>query len=95
MGMVGRVMHSPIDATYLADNVILFRYFEARGKVRRAVSVIKKRSGPHEITIRELNITSTGIEVGRPLSDFQGILQGTPTFFGNADELIEKDGDGK
>jgi circadian clock protein KaiC len=77
-------MRSPVDVTYLADAVILLRFFEASGEVRRAVSIIKKRSGPHEDTIRELRVTAAGIEVGAPLRHFQGILRGTPTYAGPA-----------
>jgi circadian clock protein KaiC len=88
-GMVGN-MQSPIDTTYLADNVILFRYFEMRGQVRRAISVVKKRSGRHELTIRELKINDGGLDIGQPLSDFQGVLTGVPTFVGNASSTDEK-----
>ena len=76
-GMMGH-MGSPVDTTYLADNVILFRYFEAAGSVRRALSVVKKRNGFHEKTIRELDLNETGIVIGEPLSDFQGVLTGVP-----------------
>ena len=85
-GMVGH-MSSPVDTTYLADNVILFRYFEAHGHVRRAVSVVKKRNGRHELTIRELSVSSKGIEIGPPLKEFQGILSGVPTFVGKSEDL--------
>jgi circadian clock protein KaiC len=88
-GMVGN-MQSPIDTTYLADNVILFRYFEMRGQVRRAISVVKKRSGKHEVTIRELQINEKGLDIGQPLTDFQGVLTGVPTFVGNANSTDEK-----
>jgi circadian clock protein KaiC len=80
-GMVG-TMASPVDTTYLADNVILFRYFEANGAVRRAISVVKKRSGRHERTIRELDMDERGILIGEPLTDFHGILTGVPTYKG-------------
>ena len=93
-GMIGS-MHSPVDTTYLADNVILFRFFEARGQVRRAVSVVKKRSGKHELTIRELEINDHGIEIGPPLVDFQGILTGVPTFVGKQSDLLKQSGDGE
>jgi circadian clock protein KaiC len=78
-GLVGD-MKSPVDVTYLADTVILLRYFEAFGQVRRAISIIKKRFGAHENTIREMRIDSAGIAVGDPLEGFHGILQGTPVF---------------
>ena len=80
-GLVGE-MKAPIDVTYLADTVILLRYFEARGEVRRAVSVIKKRAGQHETTIREFTIGSDGLTLGAPLNDFQGVLRGVPNFVG-------------
>lgn len=82
-GLVGD-MKTPVDITYLADTVILLRYFEARGRVRRAVSVIKKRAGAHETTIRELFVTAGGIEVGPPLDNFQGVLRGIPVFVEDA-----------
>jgi circadian clock protein KaiC len=74
-GLVGN-MHSPIDTTYLADTVVLFRFFEVAGEVKQAISVVKKRSGNHERTIRELALAADGIRVGEPLRDFQGILSG-------------------
>ena len=86
-GLVGE-MKAPVDVTYLADTVILLRYFEAAGNVRRAVSVIKKRSGPHETTIRELDINEGGISLGEPLSQFQGILRGVPNFVGPGSGLM-------
>lgn len=89
-GMVGSSMNSPVDTTYLADNVVLFRYFEARGHVRRAISVVKKRSGNHERTIRELVATENGIEIGAPLEEFQGVLTGVPSFIGKPSDLRTK-----
>jgi circadian clock protein KaiC len=77
-GLLG-TMRSPLDVTYLADTVITFRFFEARGAVHKAISVIKKRTGAHERTIRELAIDASGISVGPPLKDFRGVLSGTPT----------------
>ncbi len=87
-GLVGD-MKSPVDVTYLADSVILLRYFEALGKVRRAISVVKKRTGRHEETIREFRITSTGLTLGGPLSGFQGVLRGVPTFVGEKQPLLQ------
>ncbi|MGJ4941658.1 ATPase domain-containing protein [Bradyrhizobium sp. HKCCYLS1011] len=87
-GLLGE-MKQPVDVTYLADAVIMLRYFEARGRVRRAISVIKKRTGPHEDTIRELMINTRGIVVGEPLVDFQGVLRGIPTYVGGAAPLLE------
>jgi circadian clock protein KaiC len=80
-GLVGD-MQSPVDVTYLADTVILLRYFEALGRVLRAMSIIKKRTGAHENTIREYRIGSSGISLGEPLEDFQGVLKGVPTYVG-------------
>ncbi|MBO1909647.1 circadian clock protein KaiC [Microvirga sp. 3-52] len=80
-GLVGD-MKSPVDVTYLADTVILLRYFEAFGQVRRALSVIKKRFGSHENTIREIRVDRSGIAIGEPLTGFQGILRGVPVMAG-------------
>lgn len=82
-GLVGD-MKAPVDVTYLADSIILLRYFEASGKIRRAVSIIKKRTGRHEETIREFHINESGLSLGEPLDQFQGILRGVPTFVGGA-----------
>jgi circadian clock protein KaiC len=87
-GLVGD-MKSPVDVTYLADTVILLRYFEALGRVRRAVSIVKKRSGSHETTIREFTVGKGGLSIGEPLDDFQGVLRGVPTFVGNIGPLLE------
>jgi circadian clock protein KaiC len=81
-GLVGN-MQTTVDLTYLADTVIMLRYFEARGEVKQALSVIKKRSGNHERTIREIKVGKNGIEVGQPLSNLQGVLTGTPSFIEN------------
>lgn len=77
-GLVGD-MKTPVDLTYLADTVVLLRYFESLGEVRRAISVVKKRAGAHETTIREYRIDRDGISLGAPLTQFQGILRGVPT----------------
>lgn len=77
-GFIGTSMASPVDATYLADAVILLRYFEDAGRVRKAISVVKKRTGRHEDTIRELVIDHAGLHVGPPLTDFRGVLTGVP-----------------
>jgi circadian clock protein KaiC len=89
-GLVGD-MKTPVDVTYLADSVILLRFFEAEGRVRRAVSVIKKRSGFHEDTIREFKITNRGLTVGDPLTGFHGVLRGVPTYRGSGDPLLRND----
>jgi circadian clock protein KaiC len=85
-GLVGH-MQSPVDATYLADSVVLFRYFEAAGQVRKAISVLKKRTGAHEDTIRELRIDAAGLRIGQPLANFRGVLTGTPVF-GDAEQAL-------
>jgi circadian clock protein KaiC len=85
-GLVGD-MKTPVDVTYLADTVILLRFFEAGGRVRRALSVIKKRTGAHEDTIRELKITSRGLVLGDPLADFHGVLRNIPTYVGKPNPL--------
>lgn len=76
-GLVGD-MKAPVDVTYLADTVILLRYFEAMGRVRRAISVVKKRTSAHEDTIREYLIGTNGLTLGEPLTNFQGVLRGVP-----------------
>jgi circadian clock protein KaiC len=86
-GMVGE-MRQTVDVTYLADTVIMLRYFEALGRVRRAISVMKKRTGAHEDTIREFMIDHRGITVGEPLHQFQGVLRGVPTYVGQASPLM-------
>ncbi len=87
-GLVGD-MRAPVDVTYLADTVILLRYFEAAGRVRRAMSVIKKRTSAHEDTIREYRIGRDGITVGEPLTKFQGVLRGMPEMIGVDEALMD------
>ncbi|KFE50762.1 MULTISPECIES: ATPase domain-containing protein [Pseudomonas] len=89
-GLVGD-MRAPVDITYLADTVILLRYFEATGQVRRAISIIKKRTGTHESTIREYRISSNGLKIGAPLEAFQGVLRGVPHYFGENKPLLPDD----
>jgi circadian clock protein KaiC len=86
-GLVGH-MQSQVDLTYLADSVLLLRFFEAFGELKRAISVVKKRTGGHEASIREYRITPEGILVGDPLRTFSGVLTGVPTFVGKSDELL-------
>lgn len=90
-GLVGN-MKAPVDVTYLADTVILLRYFEALGRVRRAMSVVKKRTGAHEDTIREYRIDRRGITLGEPLTGFQGVLRGVPELVGDNGRLLELPG---
>ena len=79
MGLVGSAMQTPIDVSYLADNILILRYFEAMGEIRQAISMMKKRSGGHEHSIRELRLGPDTIRLGEPLRDFQGVLSGSPT----------------
>jgi circadian clock protein KaiC len=90
-GLVGEPPESPIDVSYLADTVILLRYFEAAGELRQAISVVKKRSGHHERAIRELKL-GPGVRVGEPLDQFQGVLAGSPSYLGHSRALFS-DGD--
>lgn len=91
-GILGSGIESPVDVSYLADNVILLRFFEAEGKVRKAISVVKKRSGGHEDTVRELKVGPDRIIVGAPLSEFHGVLSGIPVYVGDARHLIKTNG---
>ena len=81
-GFLGSAMQTPVDVSYLADTVLLLRYFEAVGEIRRALSVIKKRTGRHELSIREMKLHSDGISLGEPLKQFRGILTGIPIYEG-------------
>jgi circadian clock protein KaiC len=90
-GTIGDMKQS-IDLTYLADTVVLLRFFEAAGRIRRALSVIKKRTGSHENAIREFHIDRRGIAVGPPLERFQGVLRGVPTYIGSHSPLMETSG---
>jgi len=87
-GLLGASMVSPTDVTYLADTVLLLRHFEAAGTLRKAVSVLKKRTGKHESAIRELCFTEKGITAGAPLTRFRGVLTGVPSYEGSADDLL-------
>jgi circadian clock protein KaiC len=87
-GVIGSQMQSPVDASYLADAVILLRYFEAKGEVRQAISVVKKRGGVHERTIREFGMNEGAIRVGDPLRHFRGVLTGVPVFEGPSEPLM-------
>ena len=78
-GLIGMQMQTPVDASYLADAVVLLRYFEADGCVRQAISVMKKRGGSHERTIRDFSMSRKGLVIGPPLREFRGILTGVPT----------------
>ena len=86
-GLLGGAMTSPADVSYLADNVLLLRYFEALGEVRQAISVVKRRSGPHERWIREMKMSSGKLVIGDPLKNFVGVLTGTPEHRGGQELL--------
>ena len=86
-GLIGDQTRSPLDASYLADTVILLRYFEAEGELRQAMSVVKKRSGQHERAIRELKL-GPGVRIGPPLKDFRGVLGGSPVYLGSGGPLL-------
>ena len=87
-GMLGSSMQSPVDVSFLADTVILLRFFEATGQVRQAISVVKKRRGAHERTLREMKIGSSGAQIGEVLEQFEGVLTGVPRFRGKQEELL-------
>lgn len=87
-GLVGP-MKSPLDATYIADTVIMLRYFESEGRVKKALSVVKKRSGQHEDTIREFRLEPGGIRVGPPMVEFHGVLTGVPTYHGSNESILK------
>jgi len=89
-GLVATRQESPVDLSYLADNVLLFRYFETGGRVRKALSVVKKRSGDHEDTIRELIFSAGRISLGPPLTEFRGVLTGVPTYVGSPEKFKDK-----
>lgn len=87
-GLVG-TMTSSLDISYIADTVVLIRFFEAQGRLRKAISILKHRGGGHEDAIRELRIDTRGIRVGQPLVDLRGVLTGTPEYFGARQPLME------
>jgi circadian clock protein KaiC len=86
-GIVGERIHGTVDVSYLADAAVMLRYFEAFGGVRRAISAVKRRMGPHEILIREMTISPPGIKIGEPLEEFHGVLTGQPTYAGGSHRL--------
>ena len=89
-GMLGTAMQSPVDVSFLADTVILLRFFEAAGTVRQAISVVKKRRGAHERTLREMKIGPAGMQIGDVLQDFQGVLTGVPRYRGKDEQLLRQ-----
>jgi len=90
-GMLGATMPVPIDLSYLADAIVLLRFFEAQGEVRKAISVVKKRTGLHEHNIRELKLGPGRIRVGDPLREFHGVLTGVPHYTGSSSPLLSDD----
>jgi circadian clock protein KaiC len=87
-GLLGESLKSPLDLSYLADTVVLMRYFEAFGEVRKAISLMKRRTGTHESSVRELRISDSGMRVGREIRDFQGVLTGRLEYTGEAGPLM-------
>jgi circadian clock protein KaiC len=87
-GLVGETLESPVDLSYLTDTVILLRYFEAFGEVRKAISLVKRRTGAHENTVRELRVGAGGLRVGSEIKDFQGVLSGRLQYSGAAGPLL-------
>jgi circadian clock protein KaiC len=90
-GLVGLEVAAPVDVSYLSDTVLLVRYFEASGQIRRAISVVKKRIGAHEVAVREMRIDAGGIRIGEPLTNFRGVLSGDPQFTGEPGQLGVRD----
>ena len=90
-GLVG-TMSTSLNISYVADAVVLIRFFEAEGRIRKAISILKNRGGQHEDAIRELRIDSHGIRIGDPLTNFRGVLTGTPEYLGEVDPLMEDRG---
>jgi circadian clock protein KaiC len=89
-GLVGD-MRSDIDLSYLSDTIVLFRFFESRGELLKAISVVKSRTNPHERTIREFTLSSRGLVVGEALTDFEGVMSGLPNYRGNSQLLAQLD----
>jgi circadian clock protein KaiC len=88
-GLVGE-LKAPIDMSFPSDTIVLLRFFEAGGEVRKAISVVKKRSGMHEFAIREYRLSSEGVRVGPVLLEFQGVLTGTPSYTGTVAPLLRE-----
>ena len=90
-GIVGTMMSTPLDVSYLADTVMMLRFFEAQGRVRRAISVVKMRTRVHEATIRELKLGPERVHIGEALTDFHGVLTGVPRYVGGDQGLLNAD----
>ena len=93
-GMFASTSSSQAEVSYLADSLLVLRFFESMGEVRKAISVLKKRSGPHELTIREFQVANDGVRVGEPLREFQGVLTGVPDYIGQRHPLFAMEGPG-
>ncbi|SEN17607.1 circadian clock protein KaiC [Luteibacter sp. UNCMF331Sha3.1] len=91
-GLVGSMTTGSLEVSYMADTIVLFRFFEARGRIRKAISIIKNRGGGHEDTIRELRIDNKGMRLSMPLEQFRGVLTGIPEFDGSEEPLLEERG---
>ena len=91
-GLIGPAVQSPVDVSYLADTLVMLRFFEFDGAVKRAMSVIKHRKAAHEDTIREFRLSKEGVRIGAPLHHFRGVLTGAPEYSGEGSALFE---DGK
>jgi circadian clock protein KaiC len=89
-GMLGTGMHAPVDVSFLADTVVLLRFFEAMGEVRQAISVVKKRRSGHERTIREMQLGPGGVRIGDSLREFEGVLTGVPRYRGSDSQLLDR-----
>jgi circadian clock protein KaiC len=92
--LLGTLQMGGINVSYIADTVLMLRFFEADGRIRKALSVLKNRAGPHENAIRELRIDGRGVRVGPPLTQFRGVLTGTPDYVGEQASLLEDVADG-
>jgi circadian clock protein KaiC len=90
-GLPGHHSDTPVDLSYLVDTVLLLRHFESEGAIRKAISVLKKRSGFHEKKIREVQVTEEGIQLSEPLIDFSGVLTGFPTYKGPEERLLDEE----
>ncbi|WP_426958180.1 ATPase domain-containing protein [Muricoccus radiodurans] len=88
-GMMAAMQGSVVNVSFIADAVVLLRFFEAQGRIRKAISVIKNRAGPHEDSIREFRVDARGVQIGPPLREFRGILTGTPEYVGTQSPLLE------
>jgi circadian clock protein KaiC len=87
--MMGGMTGGTVNVSFIADAVLLLRFFEAGGRIRKAISVVKNRAGPHEDAIRELRVDAHGLRVGEPLTQLRGVLSGIPTYVGDREPLME------